>query len=262
MKTISFTKVVATGNDFLILDTRSEMAPVSTQDRQKLASEVCHRIWGVGADGMVILEALGSDHFRWDFYNSDGSHAEMCGNAARGVVAYLGLAQIRLETASGPVTGRHHDDNEIEISMPQLRSTDWDQSIHWNGSVIRYDFINSGVPHAVIELEKGKAIPQHSELAQFLRNHENFQPNGTNVTFFAWEKSDSIFAQSFERGVEGFTLACGTGAVAVAAAAFHQKPQLQTVEVLMPGGRLEVAQAKHPLLRGAARVIAKVSWFR
>jgi diaminopimelate epimerase len=265
MAPMVFTKMAGAGNDFLIFDNlQGELEP--GVDRATLARRICHRHLGVGADGLVILEASPNYDFRWDFYNADGSAAEMCGNAARCAVRWWalaghGAAQVRFETRAGVIAGGLGTAGLVHVAMPKPGPALWGQHETIDGAKVLFDVVNTGVPHAVVEIAGEVDLATLKPMARALRSHSRFLPQGSNVTLISWLSPQRLRAQSFERGVEDFTLACGTGAVAAAMVAFHQHPELLSVDVQMPGGLLTVGNEPEPRLTGPAERIAKVHWF-
>ena len=275
MENIRLLKVTGAGNDFLILDQRdpgqNRLDPAS---RAEWARKVCHRTQGVGADGFLVLEPSSSKEvdFRWDFYNADGSNAEMCGNAARCVILVTAKAAkvpVKFETRAGMIEGqileplaeeRRPSSDSVEVLMPKIKDVQFEQTEAVLGTQLQFDFVNSGVPHAVVGLPAGRKIEEYRATARALRSHPRFSPAGTNVTFYQLTANGSAAVQTFERGVEDFTLACGTGAVAAAEVLFHHHPQFKDVKIKMPGGDLRVIRGVRPLLIGPARVIAKIDW--
>jgi len=259
-------KVTGAGNDFLILDLRKTDGAAnghSGMERMKVAQAVCHRTNGIGADGFLVLEPSSQADFRWDFYNADGSNAEMCGNAARCVVLVTSKGDtppVTIETRAGIIEGRVLADGQVEVQMPEVKDSQFQQSEAVLGTQLQFDFVNSGVPHAVVGLPSGRKFEEFGAAARALRSHPRFAAAGTNVTFYQPIGDAHISVQTFERGVEDFTLACGTGAVAAAIVAFHRQPQLKSITVKMPGGTLQVVNGIRPLLIGPARVIAKIEW--
>jgi diaminopimelate epimerase len=259
------TKMTGAGNDFLIFD-GLHASPPALALRSELARQTCHRTAGVGADGLVVMEPSNTADFRWDFYNSDGSNAEMCGNAARCVAQFFASThpqhrgEIHFETRAGRIRAQLVDQDWVEVRMPQpqLLQVGLVESIL--DLSIDFAFIDTGVPHVVIETKS--SFLDQIPTARALRHHARFQPQGTNVTFYKWTSAEGIDAQTFERGVENFTEACGTGAVAAAIIAARQRPTLEWVSVHMPGGGLAVSPKTEPLLKGPAQFIAKVEWLR
>jgi diaminopimelate epimerase len=272
IKGLKFSKLQGIGNSFIFVDLRNPERAGAFQKllgptkRAKFAQQICDPAFGIGADGLVLLQnstedSDGSLRVSWDFYNSDGSKAEMCGNAARCVGLFLFRAQgtktLQLLTGAGPVRVTFQSEDQIEVEMPKLTKVSVGQSLRYKGRVIKYDFVNSGVPHAVIIVKKLKLDDSLRELARFFQKHSRFKPKSTNVTFLQ-KSSGKILAASFERGVEDFTKACGTGAVAAAFCFWlGNKSSKSLVKVQLPGGLLQVdLSGDRPLLQGPARWIA------
>jgi diaminopimelate epimerase len=211
---IPFSKLNGSGNDFLLIDARD--GAMEGIDRPLFASKVCDRARSVGADGVIVVEASRKADFRWDFYNADGSHAEMCGNGGR-CVARFALAreiagkEMAFETAAGMI---HATVSGRRVKLQMTRPTDLalDRTLTLNGEKQTYSFLNTGVPHAVLfvsDLERADV----AGVGRGIRQHEAFAPRGTNVNFVQ-ERDGALWVRTYERGVEGETLACGTGAVA------------------------------------------------
>jgi diaminopimelate epimerase len=238
---LPFVKMSGAGNDFIIIDARppdfnSFLHTVfGNLSRSMLAKKLCRRSHGLGADGLVfIAESEGAD-FGWDFYNSDGSTAEMCGNAARCVARYAylkGIAgpEMKFKTAVGMIKAKVLEKSRVEVMMLQPKLIEKDLP----------PLIDSGVPHVVLKESKlndtrklRESVPQH-------RMRKGAGSRGANVTFYCVTGAGKIDAITFERGVEDFTLACGTGALAAAFAAKLGSADLSRFEVRMPGGQLEV----------------------
>ena len=220
MKTISFHKMHGCGNDFIFIDNRK--ACVGIPQMNSWAITLCNRKTGIGADGLLFLEdtpAGREGDFIWHFYNADGSRAEMCGNASRcasWLAVDLGLAgpEQCFGTDAGLIHARvdvHGMRSRVELTHPT------DLTLHIPVAVegVTYDvhFVNTGVPHAVILFpDCDKVDVEH--LGRLIRYHEQFAPKGTNVNFVTVNSRNDIHVRTYERGVEGETLACGTGAAA------------------------------------------------
>ncbi len=259
------TKMTATGNDFLLVDLKSESAPQSVGPlpdlpRKELAKVWCDRHFGLGADGLVFLEPSSEADFQWDFYNRDGSSAEMCGNAARCVATFAldkGWAKDKVswKTLTGILHAERHDLG-TNIEMPLIKSHQFDQKGSWLGQEFTFANIDSGVPHAVFAVEKIEP-EKLGPLAREIRKDSRFAERGTNVTFFRALDAKKIESTSFERGFDQFTLSCGTGAVAAAFCHF-KKTKNGEIEVRVPGGQLLVNFHKErPHLIGPAQTIAE-----
>lgn len=241
-------KMQATGNDFLILDGMKFSAPPQAQ-RAQFARTFCQRIYGFGADGFLVLEQK-PDGIHWDFYNSDGSSANMCGNAARAVGHYLmnktQANSVEFFTNVGKVSAKRLGVHEVEVQfdIPVKPTTELKSA----GATM----IDTGVPHAVLQVDDLQNIERLRETG--LKIKAQFQKDGMNVTYFVPKTPTSVDSVTFERGVEDFTLACGTGALA--AARVHLKQKDGACEVNVPGGKLHVTfRANRAILAGEARSI-------
>jgi len=256
-------KATATGNDFLIadlLDTAESTLwnkEFGGRPRADWVKTWCDRYTGLGADGVVILEPAAGLDFAWDFYNSDGSAAEMCGNAARAVSLYVarktGRRQLKFRTRAGEITAVVHNSDDVEIHLPKIKG-------HEFGG--EFDFVMAGVPHAVVKCGDLSDETALTKRALEIRRLEKFKRDGTNVTFLKTINDEHIQTKTFERGVDGFTRSCGTGAVAAAFAVLRGKEGVQ-VSVDVPGGRLSVVWKNGaPILRGPARITGEMRWAR
>lgn len=246
-------KMTGAGNDFLIIDQALPAQPSPVD----LAKMFCDRHYGIGADGLVILEKNHHGHFRWDFYNSDGSKAEMCGNAARCVIRFLSeqtSGMIKVQTQDGHFEGRCLPGGQVEVTVEVAKKMDFAISLNVDGEIVIGDYIWAGVPHFVLRRDPDK------ELAQKVRRHVHFESHGTNVTFVNQTNENLVQAVTFERGVEDFTLACGTGAIATGLSQFHTQPQTSSVQVQMPGGMLTIEKGPPLKQIGPAEWIAKIHW--
>ncbi len=261
-----YEKFSGTGNDFLIVDIREQAAQFDASlqglGRAAWARKVCDRHFGLGADGLVLIEKSDSQDFKWDFYNSDGSSAEMCGNAARCVGRWIQIhhpekQSSKIETLAGVIQIEATDKEEFLILMSPIQNASFGQTLKLeNGSEVIFSFINSGVPHVVIQQNSVAPSDANRGLAKILRKHPQFGAAGSNVTFYKKSSESEIEAISFERGVEDFTLACGTGAVAAAFDLYKQTKRGE-VRVTVPGGKLRVRfLGASPQLIGPAIKIA------
>lgn len=248
-------KMTGAGNDFLII----EGGVASGPSRPEMAKQMCDRHYGIGADGLVILEKNHHGHFRWDFYNSDGSKAEMCGNAARCVIRFLtdrsGLSgSIKVHTQDGEFEGQCLPDGQVSVLVTPPKHREFGVSLNVDGEIVFGDQIWAGVPHFILRRAPDK------DLATKVRRHAHFESHGTNVTFISETDEHHLQAVTFERGVEDFTLACGTGAIAAALSQFHVHSAVQVVSVQMPGGILKIEKGPPLKQIGPAEWIAKINW--
>ena len=202
------------GNDFVLIDNRSEDVHLN---RAQIV-QICDRHRGIGADGILLLEkASNQADFRMRYFNSDGGEAEMCGNGARCFARFANKVadaqgKISFETPAGVigaeltgdlVTLQMTDPTDLRLDV-SLRVGDKNKSVH---------FINSGVPHVVISVERIDDLDVRREGAA-IRHHQMFSPKGANVNFIKKRGAKQITIRTYERGVEDETLACGTGVVA------------------------------------------------
>ena len=226
-----YTRASATGNTFIIAES------VDVTGRSELAQSLCRGIIGFHTDGFIIIDKVDGDSVTWDFYNADGSSAEMCGNGTRCVAQYFfkhkNKKSILINTVVGDIRTKVIQDELIETQMPAVQDVSL-KEITIHDEKIKGIYVNSGVPHFVIE-----AIPNGS-LAEKLRSHKAFGKAGANITFIETTAPGKIQAVSFERGVEDFTLSCGTGAVAAAIAHLRENKLTKTCSIEMPGGNLQV----------------------
>jgi diaminopimelate epimerase len=257
-KEINFYKLVGAGNDFVFLALMSSEKDLYSRIHwPQLAKKICDRHFGVGADGLVGLYLQGENKLKWDFYNADGSQAEMCGNAARcafSLMFQLGKTSrvASLETLAGEILGEIQPDRTVTITLP---SKTHPQLIEKTVQSTLGVFVDTGVPHFVIKTDdvNPKLL---REKAAMLRNAPEFGKSGTNVTFLKDLGSGRAKAITFERGVEDFTLSCGTGALAAGAVVMSIYPNI-VAEIEMPGGRLDVSKNAEGLLtlHGDAQVV-------
>ncbi len=231
MRKINFTKMVASGNDFVVLQSNklSGLRFPCLSGRQALsaiAKNICDRKFGVGADGLLVLEKSKIVDVKMRIFNADGSEAEMCGNGARCVAFYLN-STLKIETKAGIIESRINGNN-VKIKLTDPKGLKLDIPIRINGRLLKVNFINTGVPHVVIFVEGLDKIDVFN-LGRSIRYHKRFAPAGTNVNFIEVLGRDTVRVRTYERGVEDETLACGTGAVASAL--------LYAIRYTLPAGR-------------------------
>lgn len=240
----AFHKLHGCGNDFVFVDNRQLQIPVTAMS--DLALRLCARKVGVGADGLIFIEAAPEDSpaaYRWHFYNADGSRGEMCGNASR-CVAWLAvelglagsqhcfLADAGLISALVDYTARWA---KVELTKPlDLRLN---ISLPTSQGVLQAHFVNTGVPHAVLLMDDNSQVDVNG-LGREIRNHQAFAPKGTNVNFISLPGPDLISMRTYERGVEAETLACGTGAAAAQVICRHLGLTQDKVKVKTTGGEI------------------------
>jgi diaminopimelate epimerase len=234
---IEFWKMNGSGNDFILIDNRNNEIP--DNDMSALVKGICRRRESVGADGVIFIVKSEKYDFAWRFFNADGGEAEMCGNGSRCAARFASLNGIAgtamiFETLAGPVsaevTGRI-----VKVLMPVPSGLRKDIELSLKSGPVKADFINTGVPHAVVYV---KDIDHHPvfEEGREIRYHSMFSPAGTNVNFVRVENPNYIEVRTYERGVEDETLACGTGSIAAALTADSRGFVSSPVTVKTRGG--------------------------
>jgi diaminopimelate epimerase len=219
MGNLRFTKMVASGNDFVVIESSHKSQVTS---HKLLAKKMCDRKYGIGADGVLLLEKSKIADTNMRIFNADGSEAEMCGNGARCTALYISrqstadsrLRKTKIETKAGFIGYEVSGDN-VKVKLTDPKNIKLDIPIKVNNRNIKVNFIDTGVPHAVIFTE-GLDQLDIVHLGRLIRYHEKFSPRGTNVNFAEVLSSKSIKVRTYERGVEDETLACGTGSAACA----------------------------------------------
>jgi len=245
---IRFTKMNGAGNDFVVLDNRTRSLSL---DGASIA-HLCDRHRGIGADGLLSVEpADGAADFRMRYYNSDGGEAEMCGNGARCFARFAARLMpekplsVSFETQAGLITAALEGELvALEMGCPQDHRAG--QSLTLGESAHQVHFINTGVPHAVVFVPDVEKIDVMA-LGAALRWHEAFSPKGTNANFAQVLAPDSLVLRTYERGVEGETLACGTGVCATALLHAVESGASSPIHVRVRGGdTLRVDFHKNP----------------
>ena len=244
-----FWKMNGAGNDFVILNNLEEHLPL--EQLPQIARTLCERHMSIGADGLMVVDApsQGGD-YRMLFYNSDGSVGEMCGNGARCICRYgyeNGLARETqtVETTAGIVTGRRIDQRLYRIRLNAPPTVRLDRPVEADGVTYVCSYVelgNPGIPHAVVPYAGLRQADENElrELGRAIRWNKVF-PKGANVNFYEITGEDLIFERTFERGVEDFTYACGTGTgCVVTALTLMGKVSGRQVRVNMTGGQLIV----------------------
>jgi diaminopimelate epimerase len=242
---LHFTKMNGAGNDFVLLDNRNGQIKLSREQIVRL----CDRHRGIGADGVILLRpaCTAQADWAWDFYNSDGSTGEMCGNGARCFGRFVErLAGVNgaftFETGAGVITAMLSGDR-VTVNLTAPTGLRLAESVGLAAGPVVIHSLNTGVPHAVLFVpDADRAMVM--QLGPEIRRHAHFGPRGTNVNFVQVLGPDHIRVRTFERGVEGETLACGTGVSASAMIAARVHGFKSPVRVQVQGGdQLEVAFA-------------------
>ena len=269
---MKFWKMNGAGNDFILLNNLKEHVPAEQLPR--IARTLCERHLSIGADGLMVVDAPteGGD-YKMLFFNSDGSVGEMCGNGARCICRYgyeNGLAREHqtVETAAGIITGRRINQRLYKIRLNDPSIIKLDAAIDVNG--VRYpcsyvELGNPGLPHAVVPYAGLRDADENElrELGRTMRHHPAF-PKGANVNFYEITGEDQVFERTFERGVEDFTYACGTGTGStVAVLTLQGRVSGQGVRVTMTGGELIIdaprdgSRITDLYLTGPTNIVAK-----
>jgi diaminopimelate epimerase len=236
---LKITKMSGSGNDFILVDNRTR--PVPDDRMVALTRGLCRRMVSVGADGMIFIESSDHHDFKWRFFNADGSEAEMCGNGGRCAARFAfirGIAgpEMTFETLAGPIQARV-DGPVVKLQLTRPEGQSLNQQIDVDGKPLAFDFLNTGVPHTLVwvdECEKTDVV----RLGAKIRFHDHFKPAGTNVNFIQWVEPGLLSVRTYERGVEGETLACGTGAVAAVGMAVLKGMVQSPVRVQTRGGEI------------------------
>ncbi|MBN8703989.1 MAG: diaminopimelate epimerase [Bacteroidetes bacterium] len=257
---IDFYKYEGTGNDFIILDDRSESFDVSNQST---IEKLCDRRFGIGADGLMLLRNCTGYDFEMVYFNSDGKQSSMCGNGGRCIVAFANkIGVINAKTTFKAIDGPHEaiveKDGIIKLKMCNVSSIEKNSDFY---------FLNTGSPHFVRFVKDIEQLNVFEE-GRKVRYNDRFKTEGTNVNFVEFANK-SIIIRTYERGVENETLSCGTGVTAAAIAAFIQDSSIldiatNTVLVKARGGDLKVSFStannilfENIWLQGAAKFVFK-----
>lgn len=237
---IQFHKYQGTGNDFVMIDNRTDFFP---KNNIKLIEHLCNRRFGIGGDGLILLEKdsiesrlKNSTHFRMVYFNSDGNESSMCGNGGRCLVAFAkSLNIIENKAAFVAIDGIHHatidDNNIVSLQMSDVSDIKTTKD---------FIFLNTGSPHHVEMVENLYAYNVKENGAR-IRNSDLYGKAGSNVNFASQISESEFSIRTFERGVEDETLSCGTGATAVAIAMHATKKTNATkIQINVQGGKLIV----------------------
>jgi diaminopimelate epimerase len=229
---ITFYKYQGTGNDFVIINNFTEAAPVLTS---KQIRTICNRHFGIGADGLMLLNKVANYDFGMQYFNADGSESSMCGNGGRCLVTFAHAMGIHKSVFTFlAIDGVHEaeliDDGKVRLKMCNVTNIDYH-----NGHAI----LNTGSPHFVKFSNKVQDIDV-ALTGKEIRFSPQFAKDGINVNFAESLSQDTIYVRTYERGVEDETLSCGTGVTAAALLFAHNDNGFNTVEVKTPGGNLSV----------------------
>jgi len=263
---IAFTKLQGNGNDFILIDERAQEV-IPEDMKGAFAALYCDRRFGIGADGVLFLQASGVADVRMRLLQPDESEAAMCGNGIRCLAKYAYDAgyvkeSCSVETGAGiiPVTmGYAEDEFTATITMPEPKFERSAIPAAGNGEYreeirnLTVYAANTGVPHAVVFVKEIGAVDIAS-VGPAIRNHPTF-PEGANVNFVEDAGNGTLRIRTFERGVEGETESCGTGATASAAVARHLGKAGDTVRVETKGGPLVIRFGEAVTMEGPAETV-------
>ncbi len=236
--TLDFVKMSGAGNDFILMDNRDGRISLTREQVARL----CHRQFGIGADGLMLLVPCrtGKADWAWTFYNSDGSDAEMCGNGARCFARFTqrltawSRPELSFESLAGIIRATF-DGDRVTIQLTAPHGLRLNESVPTRSGPVTVHSLNTGVPHAVVYVpDADQAMVQ--QLGSELRYHPHFAPRGTNVNFAQVREPGYIRVRTYERGVEGETLACGTGVTASALVTARVHGFTSPVRVQVQGG--------------------------
>ncbi len=233
-----FTKMAAAGNDFIVVDNRSG---VIGNDAAKIAKKLSERKYSIGADGLILLDKSKKADVKMRIFNPDGSQAQMCGNGVRCAAKFLAdhkmkKGRLSIETLAG-IIGAEVRKNIVTAKLAKPKSLKLNFSLQVNGRNEILNFIDTGVPHAVKFVDSLRGVDV-DRFGREIRRHPYFAPRGTNADFVCLGSQNTIEVRTYERGVEGETLSCGTGSTAAALVAAALKGLKSPVLVRTKGGEI------------------------
>jgi len=259
MSEIEFFKMSASGNDFILIDNRDRKVNKKYKDVAELVAKICRRCHSVGADGVILIERSTKANFRWKFFNADGSEAEMCGNGGRCAARFAFIKgitgnEMSFETIAGIIKATV-DGVNVKLQLTTPFDIKLDYPINLEKNEIFLCSVNTGVPHAILLSDDIDHVPVE-ELGRTIRYHKAFGEKGTNVDFVQIVDRGNILIRTYERGVEGETYACGTGAVAAGVILVKKGLIESPVNIATRGGEtLKVYIDDEVYLEGNARII-------
>lgn len=257
---ITFEKYQGAGNDFVMIDNRLKLFPVT--DREKYIAQLCNRHFGIGADGLILIEHHSDADFEMLYFNADGRRSSMCGNGGRCAVAFaarLGIVAAKAQFFVNDAV--YHADLKTDVFVALQM-----QAVSQVSQYESHCFVNTGSPHHVTFVSDVESIAV-AEKGREIRYSDLYGEAGSNVNFVSVTGDNRLTIRTYERGVEAETQACGTGAVAAALAAYSmQKVSQSPVTVVALGGVLEVSFApqlngfEQIILSGPAQFVFKGQW--
>lgn len=228
---MKFYKYQGTGNDFVVIDNREKMFPIS----QKYIADLCHRRFGIGADGLMLLQNAEGYDFRMIYFNADGTEGSMCGNGGRCLVRFAhDLGIIDESTLFIAIDGEH--EAKVTPEVISLKMIDVNQIERTE----QYDFMNTGSPHYVTYTKDLQYLDVYTQ-GKAIRYSEPFvSRGGTNVNFVEVVGDNQLEVRTYERGVEDETYACGTGVTACALSASSRFGFEKAIDIKVVGGNLRI----------------------
>lgn len=232
---IPFSKYHGAGNDFVLIDNRK----LNWKPNPRVVGRICHRRFGIGADGLMLLNSDNDTDFRMVYYNSDGHEASMCGNGGRCITAFALHQGVFSESTSFQATDGKHEARIMpggdETLRIRLKLIDVEDIVCFQDGYS----LDTGSPHFVTFLAAETPLDVYAK-GSLIRHESRFAPAGTNVNFVV-EETDGLYVRTFERGVEDETLSCGTGVTASALSAAFRNPGIQSpINIRTKGGDLRV----------------------
>jgi len=251
---LNFYKYQGTGNDFVMIDNRKNHFPKTNTE---LVAALCDRKFGIGADGLILLENDPDADLKMVYYNADGNQSSMCGNGGRCLVAFAKhLKLIDKEVSFNAVDGLHYatiTEDQVELQM---------QDVNEVRKKEKYTFLNTGSPHhvqLVSDLDTFEVVQEGARLRYGI-----YGEKGSNINFVTQPEANTFAVRTYERGVENETLSCGTGVTAVAIAMHNNgNTMAENIKVQTPGGELQVVFKEEKgaytniFLIGAAKLVFK-----
>ena len=265
---ISFYKMVASGNDFVVVDNRRGVV----KDAVAFTRKVCQPHQGIGADGVLLFESSKKANFKMRILNLDGSEAAACGNGFRCIARYAHdilkySSRMNFESGSGLIEAEVGPKDSVRVQLMKPRIFEMDGVLEVRKHKWHFAFLDTGVPHVVIFVKDLETV-EVFETGKAIRNHTHFQPFGTNVNFVEVNGKKEIAVRTYERGVENETLACGTGSTASAVMSVLKGYAELPVNVLTKSGeklRIDMQRKGDEItkvfLEGKAQFVYKGEYF-